>query len=77
MRPEPARPDEWPVPGPAHIPANSYWPFLLAIGILLFAWAPALFYMRPWVVLGAGAVMIGLCLAGWIRQIAQDWGVSE
>jgi len=62
----------WNKPGPAHIPAPSFWPPGLALGIVLLVWGPALEYVVWWVLVAAGGLLIVFSLGGWILDIRNE-----
>ncbi len=63
----------WHKPRPAHLPAPTYWPAVLAFGIVLLLWglvtSPILF--------GTGLVIFALGLGGWIRELLREEPYEE
>ncbi len=58
----------WSQPKPGRIPPPTYWPLVLAAGVVGIAWG---LVFSPWFV-GLGAVLVIMSLAGWVWQLHQD-----
>jgi hypothetical protein len=58
----------WNTPLPAEIPRPTAWPPAMALGIAFFGWG---FVTSP-IVLGVGASLFLLSLAGWIAEIRHE-----
>lgn len=59
---------DWNVPKPAHIPRPTVWPPALALGISLTGWG----LIASPVVLGVGALLFTVALAGWIGELRHE-----
>ncbi len=60
--------EDWTRPKPAETAQPTYWPMVLAAGIVTFAWG---LVFSPWfVALGAGLFVVAL--AGWIVALRQE-----
>lgn len=68
---------DWTDPEPQYIPPPSFHPAGLALGVVLFVWPPAFFYVKWWVVTPVAAVIIICVLYGWIREIRGDWRADD
>lgn len=58
----------WNLPRPAHLPHPTYWPAVLAMGIVFFAWG---LVTNP-VVTAVGLVVFFVALIGWIGEMRHD-----
>jgi len=58
----------WLPPRPERIPRPTYWPAVLALGVVLLAWGAV---TSPIVSL-VGAVVMATSLWGWIREIEHE-----
>jgi hypothetical protein len=58
----------WNLPRPAHLPHPTYWPAVLAMGIVFFAWG---LVTNP-VVTVVGLVVFFVALIGWIGDMRHD-----
>jgi hypothetical protein len=47
------------------LPQPTYWPAVLAFGIVLLVWG----IVTTWMISGIGAILIALALAGWIGEL--------
>ena len=62
------RPDDranWTRPGPENLPRPTYWPMVLAAGIVTFAWG--LVFSIWFVILGVALSVVAL--GGWVRAL--------
>jgi hypothetical protein len=59
---------DWNKPRPDVIPRPTPWPLGMAAGITLFAWG----LITSPIVLGAGGVLMGLCLIYWIGELRHE-----
>ncbi len=59
---------DWNTPKPAKLPRPTYWPLVLAAGIVVIAWG---LVFSPWFV-ALGVVLAVLGLAGWVRELHAD-----
>jgi len=61
--------DEREYPGhpsdPEKLPSSTYWPIVLAFGLLLFLWG----IITSLIVLAAGVLCMGVALTGWIIEL--------
>jgi hypothetical protein len=58
----------WHEPLPEGIPEPTYWPFLLAFGIVLIFWG----LISAWLISVAGAIIFFASLAGWIGDMIHE-----
>jgi hypothetical protein len=58
----------WNLPRPAHLPHPTYWPAVLAMGIVFFAWG---LVTNP-VVTAVGVIIFFVALLGWIGEMRHD-----
>jgi hypothetical protein len=68
QRPETEIPEDWHVPQPETLPEPSYWPFVLAVGIILTFWG----VVTSFVISLVGIVVIAAALAGWIGELRHE-----
>ncbi len=50
---------------PQKLPASTYWPIILALGVIFFFWG----FVTSLILTGIGFVTIGIALAGWIGEL--------
>ena len=62
----------WATPDPSHLPGPSFWPACLALGVIFFVISPAYEYVVSWLFVGAGLLLMGVALRGWIIDIRDD-----
>jgi hypothetical protein len=62
LKPEPDT--EWRRLEHIALPQPTYWPAVLALGIVFLAWG----LVTSWLIFGAGLILLALALAGWIRE---------
>lgn len=60
----PLRPD-WSRPRPLHLPAPTYWPAVLGLGVMFIGWGVA----TSIIVSVVGLVLFAIGLAGWIGDM--------
>lgn len=58
----------WHKPLPEKIPEPTYWPALLAFGVVLIFWG----LVSTWLISLAGAIISGVSLAGWIGEMMHE-----
>ena len=59
---------DWTRPGPERLPRPTYWPMVLAAGIVTAAWG---LVFSPWfVILGIGLFIVAL--GGWVMALRQS-----
>ncbi|MEJ2597912.1 MAG: hypothetical protein P8Z00_06230 [Anaerolineales bacterium] len=58
----------WHAPLPEKIPEPSYWPALLAFGVVLIFWG----LVSTWLISLAGIIITGFSLAGWIGEMIHE-----
>jgi hypothetical protein len=58
----------WHVPLPENIPEPTYWPFLLAFGIVLIFWG----LVSTGLITLAGVIISAASLAGWIGEMMHE-----
>jgi hypothetical protein len=58
----------WHDPLPEKIPEPTYWPFLLAFGIVLIFWG----LVSAWLISLAGVIIFAASLAGWIGEMIHE-----
>ncbi len=71
---KPSQPSEadlpagWTLPRPHKLPRPTYWPAVLAGGVVVFAWGPA----TSWTVSIVGAVVSIVAIRGWIGELRHE-----
>lgn len=55
----------WSVPRPAELPRPTYWPAVLALGIVLLVWG----LVSSLVISGVGLALFAVGLSGWIGEL--------
>ena len=50
---------------PEKIPPSTYWPIILALGVIFFFWG----FVTSIIISGVGLVAMGFSLAGWIGEL--------
>ena len=58
----------WHAPLPEKIPEPTYWPALLAFGVVLIFWG----LVSTWLISLAGIIITGFSLAGWIGAMINE-----
>ncbi len=61
-------PADWPVPLPVRLPRPTYWPAVLAVGVVLVAWG----VVTSWPISAVGAAAGALALGGWIQELRHE-----
>ena len=51
-----------------HLPEPTYWPAVMALGIVFIAWG----IVTSWLITGVGLILLGVALAGWIGDIQHE-----
>jgi hypothetical protein len=59
---------DWSRPRPEVVPRPTYWPAAMAFGITFTLWG----IVTSPVVLGAGGLVFGVALIGWIGELRHD-----
>lgn len=67
-RPESLDFSNWTTPQPATLPRPTYWPVVMAAGIVLMMGA----ILTSWAVAVLGALLFIISLAGWIRDLLDE-----
>lgn len=67
MNEEPLKPG-WSRPKPKTLPRPTYWPVVMALGIIFIAWG----VVTTWIIASVGAVLFVISLAGWIGEIRNE-----
>jgi hypothetical protein len=57
--------NEWQPSQPEQLPAPTFWPIVLAVGIILLFWG----FMSSIIFSGLGLLAMGIALAGWIGEL--------
>lgn len=58
---------------PHHVPPPTYWPFFLALGVVLLFWG----ILTTWFISGMGAVVFAVALGGWISDLLKAYEPDE
>lgn len=58
----------WNKPKPDIIPRPTYWPLVLAFGIVLILFG----IVTSWIVSGVGAIFFAFGLGGWIGELRRE-----
>jgi hypothetical protein len=56
---------DWYVPPPETLPRPTYWPAVMALGIVFLLWGVAATFL----ISGVGLVLCALALSGWIGDL--------
>lgn len=71
MNEENEQPDEenqWLKASPEKLPEPTYWPFFLALGLVLLFWG----IITSWVIIIIGAIVFIISLTGWIKVLRHE-----
>ena len=66
--PDKLNPPGWTTPQPETLPQPTYWPVVMAAGLVLLMWA----IVTSWTVAALGALLFFVSLAGWIRDLLAE-----
>ena len=55
-------------PAPEKIPELTFWPFMLAFGVLFFFWG----LITSLIITGVGVVIIIIAISGWIQDLSHE-----
>ncbi len=58
---------------PEELPKPTYWPFFMALGVVLIFWG----ILTSWIISGIGLILFGAALIGWIIEIYKELLKSE
>ena len=61
-------PTGWSRPLPAELPEPTYWPAVMALGIVLFAWG----FVTTFLITGIGLILVIMAFRGWIGDIRHE-----
>ena len=50
---------------PQKLPSSTYWPIILALGVIFFFWG----FVTSLIITGVGFAAMGISLAGWIGEL--------
>jgi hypothetical protein len=53
---------------PEVLPRPTYWPAVLAVGIMFLLWG----VVTTIIIAGVGGVLVAIALAGWIGELAHE-----
>ena len=53
---------------PEELPKPTYWPFFLALGVVLIFWG----ILTSCIVSGIGFILFGIAITGWITEIYKE-----
>lgn len=75
MQPNPKAPADqmhtgWSTPRPETLPQPTVWPVVMALGITLLLWG----LLTNIILLGMGAILFTIALAGWIGELRHEQG---
>lgn len=59
---------QWHTPQPEILPKPTYWPAVMALGIVFLLWG----MVTTFVISGAGLTLFALALAGWIGELRRE-----
>jgi hypothetical protein len=59
---------QWEKATPQELPEPTYWPFFLALSVVLVGWG----LLTIWLMSVVGAVGMGISLAGWINDLRYE-----
>jgi hypothetical protein len=59
---------DWNTPKPETLPAPTYWPMFLALGIVFVAYG----IIFAWWFVGVGIAIFAVALAGWIGDVRHE-----
>ena len=60
--------NEWQPSKPEQLPAPTFWPIVLALGIIFLFWG----FMTSLIFSGLGVLVMGTALAGWIGDLRHE-----
>jgi hypothetical protein len=66
------RRDDWSRPLPEVLPRPTYWPAVLALGIVFVFWG----VVTTLIISAVGLTLFVLALAGWIHELRRERGES-
>jgi len=58
----------WHTPQPETVPEPTYWPAVMALGLVFLLWGT----ITTFILSGAGLLLVGLALAGWIGALRHE-----
>ena len=58
---------------PEELPKPTYWPFFLALGVVLIFWG----ILTSWIITGIGFILFGIAITGWIMEIYKELSKKE
>ncbi len=70
LSPTPQLRPGWHIPRPEELPAPTYWPIVMALGIMMLAWG----VVTSVIISGVGLLLFGLALVGWIGELRHEDG---
>jgi len=53
---------------PEKLPEPTFWPITLSVGVVFFFWG----FVTSLIISGLGLVVLGIALAGWIGELANE-----
>jgi len=53
---------------PEELPKPTYWPFFLALGVVLIFWG----ILTSWIITGIGFILFTVAIFGWIIEIYKE-----
>ncbi len=53
---------------PQELPVSTYWPIIMAFGVLFFLWG----IITSPIVLAVGVISMGIALTGWIIELNHE-----
>lgn len=66
--PEVPIPEGWNRPQPTTLPRPTFWPAVLAFGVMLIVWGP----VSTFIITGVGVLLCIFALRGWIRELLDE-----
>jgi hypothetical protein len=65
---QPNEENQWLKARPEKLPEPTYWPFFLALGLVLLFWG----IITSWVIIIIGAIVFIISLTGWINVLRHE-----
>lgn len=62
--------DQYPLgdPKPVNLPELTFWPFMLAWGVLFFFWG----LITSLIITGVGVVLMAVSVTGWVQELNHE-----
>jgi len=54
---------------PERIPKSTFWPFVMALGVMFFFWG----ILTSWIISGIGVILVSISFSGWIVDLNNEY----